>query len=146
MEKNSSTDIEGVDPSFICPLTLCVMTNPLMTREGLCFERSAILEWLGRGNHECPLTRRPLQISKLVHNRALRARIQEWRADNDDLTESETETALEDQFYVPTMMEEHLQNQIPSQRRQQERDDIQHSSRRRFWGRMRRTTRGVRAN
>jgi hypothetical protein len=146
MEKDSSTDIEGVDPSFICPLTLCVMTDPLMTREGLCFEHSAILEWLGRGNHECPLTRRPLQISKLVRNRALRARIQEWRAENDDLTERETETAFEDQCYVPTMMEEYLPTQVPSQWTQQERDDIQHSSRRWFWGRMRRTTRGARVN
>lgn len=73
---------EQPDPSFICPLTLEVMRDPLMDRKGLNFERHAIVEWLNRGNATCPLTREPLSYSKLVPNAALRLKIEQWKKDH----------------------------------------------------------------
>jgi hypothetical protein len=69
------------DPDeFVCPLTSEVMREPVMTRWGHNFERSALLEWIGRGNHMCPLTRNPMSLIKdVIVNRSLKARIDEWR-------------------------------------------------------------------
>jgi hypothetical protein len=77
--------------SFICPLTLDVMADPLVSRAGHSFERSAILEWLDRGNTCCPLTRRPMKISDLISHRALKTEIQEWRSDHGEAEESSSE-------------------------------------------------------
>ena len=39
-----------IPDEFICPLTSDVMTQPLMTRSGISFEREAIVAWLQDGN------------------------------------------------------------------------------------------------
>jgi hypothetical protein len=67
---------------FICPITLQVMVDPLMTRSGLNFERAAIFSWLDQGSGSCPLTRNPLTASDLISNRRLKTRIRIWRANN----------------------------------------------------------------
>lgn len=69
-----------VPDEFICPLTLEVFEDPIMTRTGLSFERKAILEWVvGEGRTTCPITRTPLVPSMMVSNVALRLRIRQWR-------------------------------------------------------------------
>jgi len=67
---------------FMCPLTLDVMVNPIVTKYGQSFERNAILEWLRMGHDVCPLSRRPLQLQDLVTNHGLRMKIEEWRREN----------------------------------------------------------------
>ena len=83
-EGNEDDDDPDSPPSnFICPLTLEIMSDPLMTcKNHLNFERSAIVEWLNRGNTTCPLTREPLSYSKLVPNAALRLQIEQWKRDH----------------------------------------------------------------
>jgi hypothetical protein len=91
-DNHEEEEDEQPDPSFICPLTLEVMRDPLMDRKGLNFERHAIVEWLNRGNATCPLTREPLSYSKLVPNAALRLKIEQWKKDhNIPLTEPKGE-------------------------------------------------------
>ena len=69
---------------YICPLTLDVMEDPVMSKYGQSFERSEILEWLKAGHGVCPLSRRPLSLQDLVTNHGLRMRISEWRKENGD--------------------------------------------------------------
>jgi hypothetical protein len=71
-----------IPSNFICPITLQVMVNPLMTRTGLNFERDAIFSWLEKGSGSCPLTRQPLTASNLIRNRTLKTQIRIWRANN----------------------------------------------------------------
>lgn len=78
----TATEPEAIPCEFLCPLTLQPFDYPLMSRWGTNYERSAILEWLDRGNDSCPLTRKPLTLSGLVHNRVLKTQIQEWKAEN----------------------------------------------------------------
>jgi hypothetical protein len=54
------------------------MVNPVMTRSGLNFERSAILSWLEKTG-SCPLTRKPLKPSNLFPNKNLENTISFWR-------------------------------------------------------------------
>ena len=72
-------NLDSTPEAFICPLTLEVMEDPLMDRRGMNFERRAIVEWLGRGNTTCPLTREPLKYSNLIPNSQLRLRIEQWK-------------------------------------------------------------------
>jgi len=76
---SSVVDVEDIPQSYICPLTLEIMDDPLMDRRGMNFERKAILEWLHRGNSTCPLTREPLSYSKLIPNAQLRFQIDQWK-------------------------------------------------------------------
>jgi hypothetical protein len=68
---NLQNQDDGIPQSFICPLTLNVMMDPVMDFDGNTYERSAIVEWLAN-NGTSPVTRNPLRKDHLVPNRALR--------------------------------------------------------------------------
>jgi U-box domain len=67
-------------PEFVCPITMEIMVHPLATKHGPNFERAAIVAWLRQGSGECPLTRKPLTMSDLIHNNYLSTEIATWRA------------------------------------------------------------------
>lgn len=71
-------DIE-IPPAFICPITHELMREPVISRYGQSYERSAIIEWLKSGHHSCPLTRQPLTLQGLVTNHQLRHAILLWQ-------------------------------------------------------------------
>ena len=65
------------DPdSLRCPITYCIMNDPVMTADGHTYEREAILRWLG-GNNTSPRTGLPLESRTLRPNIALRNVIEE---------------------------------------------------------------------
>ena len=79
---NEEDDEDDKAPNnFICPLTLQVMRDPVLSRYGQNYERNAILEWLtsSNGHGSCPLTRRPLELRGLVSNHNLRRQIRQWQ-------------------------------------------------------------------
>lgn len=80
---NNNNESELVIPSnFICPLTLEIMKDPLISRHGQSYERRAIMEWIHQGNATCPMTRQPLRLSGLITNHALKAQIEQWKKQN----------------------------------------------------------------
>ena len=83
-----------IPDDFICPITQTIMEDPLMTKDGFCFERAAILEWIYK-NGTCPLTRRPLASGQLVRNHALQNRIRHWCSAN--MTQDDLVSAASDQ-------------------------------------------------
>lgn len=83
----TTTASSEVPEEFFCPLTLEIMKYPVMSRTGHSFERQAIFEWL-QANTVCPLTRKPMSLSRLVTNAALQERIAAWCEEHDvDLNE-----------------------------------------------------------
>jgi hypothetical protein len=85
-QTDSTSDLEIPD-EFICPLTLELMRDPVMTKYGNSYERSAILKWVACGNARCPLTRRPLHLNDIVTNHQLRSKIRQFEKDNNlDIT------------------------------------------------------------
>ena len=64
-----------VPEEYICPLTMDVMAEPLLSREGHNYEREAILNWVSE-HGTSPLTRETLRPSHLVANRAMKVKIQ----------------------------------------------------------------------
>ena len=68
-----------IPADFICPLSQQIMVQPLMTRSGRHFERSAILAWLDGGKERCPITGERLKPSDLIPDRRLEALVSFWR-------------------------------------------------------------------
>ena len=71
---------------FVCPLTLELMTDPVVASDGHSYERAAIAGVLASANKKSPLTREVLRPD-LVPNRALHRRIEEHEKELDSLAE-----------------------------------------------------------
>ena len=71
-----------IPENFICPITQELMTDPVVTRYGQSYERSAIIEWIAKGK-DCPLTRQPLSLSGIITNHSLRSQIRQWQVKNE---------------------------------------------------------------
>jgi hypothetical protein len=68
-------DEEGLPPSFLCPVSMAVMREPIVTRYGVTYDRESIVRWLKDNNND-PLSRKPLTMQDLSVNRALKDTIQ----------------------------------------------------------------------
>jgi hypothetical protein len=64
--------------SFLCPVTHDLMEEPVVTSDGMTYEREAIEEWL-RDHDISPLTGERLAHTQLTPNLVLRSLIQEYR-------------------------------------------------------------------
>jgi U-box domain len=64
-------------PCFCCPLTQKCMEDPVITKHGINFERSAILAWL-KDHGYCPVTSKPLSSADLSPDTKLQAAFDEW--------------------------------------------------------------------
>merc|ERR1711965_1262597 len=51
--------IKGVAAEHVCPLTLGLLVDPVVAKDGQIYERSHILAWLSR-NATSPVTREPM--------------------------------------------------------------------------------------
>ena len=72
---NMLTSSGKIPPSYMCPITCDVMTNPYIDREGNSYEYDAIVEWISR-KKESPITRNYLDETHLSPNRALKEAIE----------------------------------------------------------------------
>jgi hypothetical protein len=62
--------------AFRCPITHQLMRDPVLTCDGISFEREAIVSWFAKGNTTSPATGDQLETTQLVPNLALRKAIQ----------------------------------------------------------------------
>lgn len=60
-----------IPDDFRCPISLDIMTDPVIITSGHTFDRSSIQRWLDRGNLTCPLTNLPI-LTPLIPNHSLR--------------------------------------------------------------------------
>jgi hypothetical protein len=81
-EEEEEAATMDIPEEFICPLTLEIMRDPVVSRYGHSYERDAILRWLAKGHAECPLSRRPMGLKDLVSNHRLKAQIRRWQLEN----------------------------------------------------------------
>ncbi|XP_047136348.1 WD repeat, SAM and U-box domain-containing protein 1 isoform X1 [Hydra vulgaris] len=57
---------------YLCPITLELMTDPVIAADGYTYERAFISMWLDAGNETSPMTNAPLANRLLVPNRSLK--------------------------------------------------------------------------
>lgn len=61
---------------FKCPISLEIMSDPVILSSGHTFDRSSIQRWLDAGHRTCPITQLPLSENpSLIPNHALRSLI-----------------------------------------------------------------------
>lgn len=78
MSMSNNTDM------FLCPITGCIMSDPVIGTDGYTYERSAITTWLNT-KRISPMTKLPMSIHDLTPNRALKDAIEEFKAKNGTL-------------------------------------------------------------
>ncbi|CAH2078377.1 unnamed protein product [Thlaspi arvense] len=61
---------------FRCPISLEIMSDPVIIQSGHTFDRVSIQRWIDSGNRTCPISKLPLsENSSLIPNHALRSLI-----------------------------------------------------------------------
>ncbi|KAK4254009.1 hypothetical protein QN277_009445 [Acacia crassicarpa] len=64
---------------FKCPISLEIMSDPVILSSGHTFDRSSIQRWLDAGHRTCPITKLPLpDCPSLIPNHALRSLISNY--------------------------------------------------------------------
>ncbi|KAF4397994.1 hypothetical protein G4B88_019715 [Cannabis sativa] len=64
---------------FRCPISLEIMSDPVILCSGHTFERASIQRWLDAGHRTCPITKLPLpEYPSLIPNHALRSLISNY--------------------------------------------------------------------
>ncbi|XP_063060431.1 uncharacterized protein LOC134453583 [Engraulis encrasicolus] len=69
---------DKVPPSIMCPLTKKVFVEPIITKEGMVYERKAIEEHLKKSNKD-PITNNPLKRTDLKVDKDMKKRVTEYR-------------------------------------------------------------------
>ncbi|KAJ9186346.1 hypothetical protein P3X46_001926 [Hevea brasiliensis] len=67
---------------FLCPITLEIMTDPVIIASGQTYERESIQKWFNSNHRTCPKTRETLAHLSVAPNYALRNLILQWCEEN----------------------------------------------------------------
>ena len=74
------------DDELLCPITLCIMKDPVVAADLMTYERGAIEDWLSKVKPGkvavSPMTGSALEHTMLSPNRFILRRIQKWEAEN----------------------------------------------------------------
>ncbi|KAL4854787.1 F-box/WD repeat-containing protein 7 [Chlorella vulgaris] len=78
--ENSVQSLEGhvIPTSFVCPVSMEIMVDPVILATGHTYDRHSIERWLAQGHKTCPVTGMRLRHLELTPNFALRSAIVEW--------------------------------------------------------------------
>lgn len=71
-----------IPPDFCCPLSLDLMSDPVIVASGQTYERAFIRKWLDQGFNVCPRTRQTLGHANLIPNYTVKALISNWCESN----------------------------------------------------------------
>ncbi|KAL2899934.1 U-box domain-containing protein 16 [Bienertia sinuspersici] len=77
IRRNSLSEM-NIPTDFRCPITLDLMTDPVVVATGQTYDRASIVLWMESGHKTCPKTGQTLAHANLVPNRALKSLIAMW--------------------------------------------------------------------
>lgn len=69
--------IKEAPKEYLCPMSMEIMTEPVVTPSGVSYNRPAVEEWINE-HHSDPASKAPLLNDHLYPNLALRDMIQRW--------------------------------------------------------------------
>jgi hypothetical protein len=76
IKENSEHAEDNEEDLLLCPISQELMTDPVMTPYGHCFQRSSIEQWLEKHN-TCPITGKNLEKSQLMPCYTVKAIVEE---------------------------------------------------------------------
>ncbi|KAJ6708625.1 U-BOX DOMAIN-CONTAINING PROTEIN 15 [Salix koriyanagi] len=111
---------------FLCPITLEIMSDPVIVASGQTYERESIQKWIDSSHRTCPKTRETLAHLSLAPNYALKNLILQWCVNNNfELPEKhvpasadpETSSSSELQEKVSSLVKDLSSSQLETQRK-----------------------------
>ncbi|XP_022858899.1 U-box domain-containing protein 4-like [Olea europaea var. sylvestris] len=82
-KQSDSCNPVPIPSDFCCPLSLELMTDPVIVSSGQTYERAFIRKWIDLGLTVCPKTRQTLSHTNLIPNYTVKALIANWCELND---------------------------------------------------------------
>ncbi|KAK4766791.1 hypothetical protein SAY87_008433 [Trapa incisa] len=82
IKQSQSSSPVPIPADFCCPLSLELMTDPVIVASGQTYERAFIRKWLDLGLNVCPKTRQTLGHTNLIPNYTVKALIANWCESN----------------------------------------------------------------
>ncbi|XP_024968402.1 U-box domain-containing protein 4-like isoform X1 [Cynara cardunculus var. scolymus] len=82
MKQSQSCSPVPIPPDFCCPLSLELMTDPVIVASGQTYERAYIHNWIDLGLTVCPKTMQTLGHTNLIPNYTVKALIANWCESN----------------------------------------------------------------
>lgn len=82
IKQSQSCSPVTIPPDFCCPLSLELMTDPVIVASGQTYERGYIKNWIDLGLTVCPKTRQTLAHTNLITNYTVKALIVNWCESN----------------------------------------------------------------
>ncbi|XP_043701590.1 U-box domain-containing protein 4-like isoform X2 [Telopea speciosissima] len=82
IKQSQSTNPVSIPADFCCPLSLELMTDPVIVASGQTYERAFIRKWLDLGLTVCPKTHQTLAHTNLIPNYTVKALIANWCESN----------------------------------------------------------------
>ncbi|CAI9111327.1 OLC1v1011529C1 [Oldenlandia corymbosa var. corymbosa] len=81
-KQSQSNSPVPIPADFCCPLSLELMTDPVIVASGQTYERAFIRNWIELGLTVCPKTRQTLAHTNLIPNYTVKALIASWCESN----------------------------------------------------------------
>ncbi|XP_022149475.1 U-box domain-containing protein 4-like isoform X2 [Momordica charantia] len=78
IKQSQSSSPVSIPADFCCPLSLELMTDPVIVASGQTYERVFIKNWIDLGLNVCPKTRQTLAHTNLIPNFTVKALIENW--------------------------------------------------------------------
>ncbi|KAF5736198.1 hypothetical protein HS088_TW14G00334 [Tripterygium wilfordii] len=82
IKQSQSCNPVPIPTDFCCPLSLELMTDPVIVASGQTYERTFIKNWIDLGLTVCPKTRQTLAHTNLIPNYTVKALIANWCESN----------------------------------------------------------------
>ncbi|KAK7301601.1 hypothetical protein RJT34_12468 [Clitoria ternatea] len=82
LKQAQSSSPVPIPADFCCPLSLELMTDPVIVASGQTYERTFIKNWIDLGLTVCPKTRQTLAHTNLIPNYTVKALIANWCESN----------------------------------------------------------------
>jgi F-box/WD-40 domain protein 7 len=89
-------------PSYVCPIGMDLMVDPVILATGHTYDRSSIERWIDQGNKTCPVTGMKLRHTEMTPNFALRSAIHEWAAEHGVPLPTEVKTKAQSSKVIST--------------------------------------------
>ncbi|GFY95716.1 plant U-Box 15 [Actinidia rufa] len=113
----------AIPNEFLCPISLEIMTDPVIVATGQTYERESIQKWLDSDHRTCPKTGQVLAHLSLAPNVALRNLIMQWCQKNNvplhkkDTPASSDSSCTEKNGEISSFVQNLSSNQLEVQRK-----------------------------
>ncbi|KAL6207637.1 hypothetical protein ACLB2K_018594 [Fragaria x ananassa] len=108
---------------FLCPITLEIMTDPVIVASGQTYDRESIQKWFDTNHKTCPKTRELLPHLSVAPNYALKTLILQWCEKNKfklpekEASQGQESSSTADKEEISSLVEKLSSSQLEEQRK-----------------------------